>query len=152
MPIGIPPATLGSAQESRSAADIVNLPAAATPLDDHARRKIDGNLESDGLSDPGLQHGLYDRNVGTLWVYGMQVLMVTYMMKKLGFVDTRANLVWGAAAALIYATPAIGGWIGDRLIGTRRTMRIGALVLASGYALLWRPTNNEYFFCILRLA
>ena len=55
--------------------------------------------------------------------YGMQVLMVTYMMKKLGFVDTRANLVWGAAAALIYATPAIGGWIGDKLIGTRRTMR-----------------------------
>ena len=33
--------------------------------------------------------------------YGMQVLMVTYMMKKLGFIDTRANLVWGAAAALI---------------------------------------------------
>ncbi len=77
--------------------------------------------------------------------YGMQVLMVTYMMKKLGFIDTRANLVWGAAAALIYATPAIGGWIGDRLIGTRRTMRIGALVLATGYALLWLPTNNEYF-------
>ncbi len=77
--------------------------------------------------------------------YGMQVLMVTYMMKKLGFVDTRANLVWGAAAALIYATPAVGGWIGDRLIGTRRTMKIGAMVLASGYALLWLPTNNEYF-------
>jgi proton-dependent oligopeptide transporter, POT family len=77
--------------------------------------------------------------------YGMQVLMVTYMMKKLGFVDTRANLVWGAAAALIYATPAIGGWIGDKLIGTRRTMKIGAMVLAVGYALLWLPTDNEYF-------
>jgi POT family proton-dependent oligopeptide transporter len=77
--------------------------------------------------------------------YGMQVLMVTYMMKKLGFVDTRANLVWGAAAALIYATPAIGGWIGDKLIGTRRTMSIGAAVLAVGYALLWLPTNNEFF-------
>jgi POT family proton-dependent oligopeptide transporter len=76
--------------------------------------------------------------------YGMQVLMVTYMMKKLGFVDTRANLVWGAAAALIYATPAIGGWIGDKLIGTRRTMRVGALVLAVGYALLWLPSNSEY--------
>jgi proton-dependent oligopeptide transporter, POT family len=77
--------------------------------------------------------------------YGMQVLMVTYMMKKLGFVDTRANLVWGAAAALIYATPAIGGWIGDKLIGTRRTMRVGALVLALGYALLWLPSNSQYF-------
>ncbi len=77
--------------------------------------------------------------------YGMQVLMVTYMIKKLGFVDTRANLVFGAAAALIYATPAIGGWIGDKLIGTRRTMRIGAFVLAFGYALLWLPTDNPYF-------
>ncbi|WP_243050712.1 oligopeptide:H+ symporter [Dyella sp. RRB7] len=74
--------------------------------------------------------------------YGMQVLMVTYMMKKLGFVDSKANLVWGAAAALIYATPAIGGWVGDKLIGTRRTMVTGAVVLALGYAMLWIPSNN----------
>jgi proton-dependent oligopeptide transporter, POT family len=77
--------------------------------------------------------------------YGMQVLMVTYMIKRLGFVDTRANLVFGAASALIYATPAIGGWIGDKLLGTRRTMRLGAFVLAIGYALLWLPRNSEYF-------
>ncbi|HTV77296.1 MAG TPA: oligopeptide:H+ symporter [Steroidobacteraceae bacterium] len=74
--------------------------------------------------------------------YGMQVLMVTYMIKKIGFVDTRANLVFGAAAALIYATPAVGGWIGDRVLGTRRTMRIGAVTLAFGYALLWLPANS----------
>jgi proton-dependent oligopeptide transporter, POT family len=74
--------------------------------------------------------------------YGMQVLMVTYMIKKLGFEDTRANLVWGAATALIYATPAIGGWVGDKLIGTRRTMLTGAFVLTVGYALLWAPTDN----------
>ncbi|MEI7036231.1 oligopeptide:H+ symporter [Fulvimonas yonginensis] len=76
--------------------------------------------------------------------YGMQVLMVTYLMKTLGFVDTHANLVWGAAAALIYATPAIGGWVGDKLIGTRRTMLTGAVVLALGYALLWIPSNDPY--------
>jgi POT family proton-dependent oligopeptide transporter len=77
--------------------------------------------------------------------YGMQVLMVTYMIRKLGFEDTRSNLVWGAAAALIYATPAIGGWIGDKLIGARRSMLIGAVVLAIGYLLLWLPTNDEHF-------
>src|SRR5580658_3003271 len=76
--------------------------------------------------------------------YGMQVLMVTYMMKKLGFGDTRGNLVWGAAAALIYATPAIGGWIGDKLIGTRRTMNIGAVVLPLGYAPLRLPTDSQF--------
>jgi len=82
--------------------------------------------------------------------YGMQVLMVTYMMKKLGFVDTHANLVWGAAAALIYATPAIGGWVGDKLIGTRRTMLTGAVVLGLGYAMLWIPTDNPYLlYCAL---
>ena len=82
--------------------------------------------------------------------YGMQVLMVTYMIKKLGFVDSKSNLVWGAAAALIYATPAIGGWVGDKLIGTRRTMLIGAVVLALGYTLLWLPTDNAYFlYCAL---
>jgi proton-dependent oligopeptide transporter, POT family len=82
--------------------------------------------------------------------YGMQVLMVTYMMKKLGFVDTKSNLVWGAAAALIYATPAIGGWVGDKLIGTRRTMLLGAVVLALGYAMLWIPSSNEYLlYCAL---
>lgn len=77
--------------------------------------------------------------------YGMQVLMVTYLMKKLGFVDIKANLIWGAAAALIYVTPAIGGWVGDKLIGTRRTMCIGAVVLMVGYALLWIPTDNASF-------
>src|SRR5579859_2280863 len=82
--------------------------------------------------------------------YGMQVLMVTYMMKKLGFIDTKANLVWGAAAALIYATPAIGGWVGDKLIGTRRTMVTGAVVLALGYAMLWIPSNNPtLLYCAL---
>ncbi|RAO75573.1 peptide MFS transporter [Dyella jiangningensis] len=82
--------------------------------------------------------------------YGMQVLMVTYMMKKLGFVDTKANLVWGAAAALIYATPAIGGWVGDKLIGTRRTMVVGAVVLALGYMMLWIPSDNPtLLYCAL---
>jgi POT family proton-dependent oligopeptide transporter len=80
--------------------------------------------------------------------YGMQVLMVTYMMKRLGFIDIRANLVWGAAAALIYATPALGGAIGDRFLGTRRTMRIGAMVLACGYALLWYPTDNPFYLYV----
>ena len=77
--------------------------------------------------------------------YGMQVLMVTYMLKKLGFVDTHANLVWGAATALIYATPAIGGWVGDRILGTRRTLLLGAVVLTLGYALLWLPTSDPLF-------
>jgi POT family proton-dependent oligopeptide transporter len=54
--------------------------------------------------------------------YGMQALIIYYMVQRLGFADERANLTWSAAAALIYVAPAIGGWIGDKVLGTRRTM------------------------------
>ncbi|MEP7185463.1 MAG: oligopeptide:H+ symporter [Rhodanobacter sp.] len=80
--------------------------------------------------------------------YGMQVLMVTYMIKKLGFADSKGNLIWGAAAALIYATPAIGGWVGDKLLGTRRTMLTGAVILGLGYAMLWIPSDAEYLLYV----
>jgi len=82
--------------------------------------------------------------------YGMQALIVYYMVQKLGFPDERATLVWGAAAALIYVAPAIGGWIGDRILGTRRTMLVGAAVLSVGYALMVVPGQSVWFlFCAL---
>ncbi|MEO6968460.1 MAG: oligopeptide:H+ symporter [Rhodanobacteraceae bacterium] len=82
--------------------------------------------------------------------YGMQALIVYYMVQRLGFPDARATLVWGAAAALIYVSPAIGGWIGDKILGTRRTMLIGAMVLTVGYSLMVVPGQSVWFlFCAL---
>ncbi|MGB9107692.1 MAG: oligopeptide:H+ symporter [Telluria sp.] len=82
--------------------------------------------------------------------YGMQALIVYYMVERLGFDDSRANLVWSAAAALIYVAPAIGGWIGDKVLGTKRSMYLGALVLTVGYALMAVPTESTRFlFCAL---
>jgi len=82
--------------------------------------------------------------------YGMQALIVYYMVQQLGFPDERATLVWGAAAALIYVAPAIGGWVGDKILGTRRTMLLGAVILAAGYALMVVPGQSVWFlFCAL---
>jgi len=80
--------------------------------------------------------------------YGMAAILVLYMVEKVGFKDTQANLVWGAFTALVYAAPAIGGWIGDNVLGTRRTMPIGAAILALGYAMLSLPSQNLYFLYI----
>jgi POT family proton-dependent oligopeptide transporter len=77
--------------------------------------------------------------------YGMQALIVYYMVERLGFEDSRANLVWSAAAALIYVAPAIGGWIGDKVLGTKRSMYLGAMVLTVGYALMAVPTESTRF-------
>jgi POT family proton-dependent oligopeptide transporter len=77
--------------------------------------------------------------------YGMQALIVYYMVQRIGFEDSRANLVWSAAAALIYVAPAIGGWVGDKVLGTRRCMYLGSMILALGYGLMAVPTTNTWF-------
>ena len=71
--------------------------------------------------------------------YGMTAVVLLYMVQRLGYTDDRANLTFGAFTALVYAAPALGGWIGDRVLGSRRMTVLGALVLALGYVLLAIP-------------
>ena len=77
--------------------------------------------------------------------YGMGALLLLYMVERLGFGDARANLTWGAFTALVYAAPSIGGWIGDKILGSRRTMLIGAVVLSFGYGMLAMPNEDLSF-------
>ncbi|MBE7619535.1 MFS transporter [Komagataeibacter sp. FXV2] len=76
--------------------------------------------------------------------YGMQAILLLYMVQKLGMNDTQANMLWGSFAAITYAAPVVGGWLGDRVLGSRRTMVVGAIVLASGYLLLGGMTGNAH--------
>lgn len=77
--------------------------------------------------------------------YGMGALMVLFMTTQLGFADQRAVLIWGAFVAMIYAMPMLGGYIGDKVLGTRRTMTYGAIVLMIGYILLAIPSTKTFF-------
>ena len=93
--------------------------------------------------------------------YGMRALLVLYMVKYLfqpgrvetiiGFATLRnvlesmfgplevqplASLVYGFYTALVYFTPIIGGLIADRFLGQRRTVVIGAALMAVGHFLM----------------
>lgn len=82
--------------------------------------------------------------------YGMAALLVLFMIDKLGFTDSHATLTWGAFTALVYAAPSIGGWIGDRILGARRTMIFGAGVLSAGYFMLALPNEQlSYMYASL---
>ncbi len=82
--------------------------------------------------------------------YGMAALLVLFMIDKLGFTDSHATLTWGAFTALVYAAPSVGGWIGDKILGTRRTMVFGALVLCCGYLMLSMPNDQlNYMYASL---
>jgi POT family proton-dependent oligopeptide transporter len=68
--------------------------------------------------------------------YGTASLMVLFMIQRLGVRDVDANLTWGTFGALLFAAPALGGWIGDRVLGAKRGILLGACTLALGYLLL----------------
>src|SRR5579871_2693187 len=71
--------------------------------------------------------------------YGMTAVIVLYMVQQLGYGDDRANLTFGAFTAMAYAVPAIGGWVGDKILGSKRTTVVGASFLTLGYILLSLP-------------
>lgn len=68
--------------------------------------------------------------------YGMQAIMTLYLVQRMGFSDAESFNVWSAFSALIYAVIAIGGYVGDHILGTKRTLLLGAIFLAIGYSIV----------------
>jgi POT family proton-dependent oligopeptide transporter len=94
--------------------------------------------------------------------YGMQTLLVLYMVNRLlhpghiehiaGFgpfrhllesiyrgplsVQALASAIFGLYTGLVYLTPIGGGLIADRVLGRTRTITIGALLMAAGHFLM----------------
>lgn len=44
--------------------------------------------------------------------------------------------LFSSFSALVYGLVAIGGWLGDKVLGTKRVIMLGAIVLAIGYGLV----------------
>src|SRR4026209_461762 len=85
--------------------------------------------------------GLFNLFFAEMWerfsYYGMRALLVFYMIKGfLGMNDGRAYAVYGAYTALVYATPFVGGILADRLLGARRAVVWGGLLMAAGHAMM----------------
>ena len=73
--------------------------------------------------------------------YGMRALLVLFMITPvaqggLGYGAAKATGIYGIYVALVYLTPLPGGWIGDRVLGARRTVFVGGAVIASGHIVL----------------
>lgn len=77
--------------------------------------------------------------------YGMQALIVLYFVKELNYSDSEADHLFAAFAALIYLLPSLGGYIGDRLLGTKNTMIFGTIVLIIGYAYLALAGDSDIY-------
>lgn len=71
--------------------------------------------------------------MGTIWLLRRSGHHGGIFVKQLGFSQEQAFVTFGAFAALVYGLISIGGYVGDHLLGTKRTLVLGAIVLAIGY-------------------
>jgi POT family proton-dependent oligopeptide transporter len=65
--------------------------------------------------------------------YGMRALLVLFLTQHFLFGDTTANGLYGAFTSLVYLTPLIGGLVADRYLGSKRSVKLGALLMSLGY-------------------
>ncbi|WP_258010051.1 MFS transporter [Raoultella ornithinolytica] len=68
--------------------------------------------------------------------YGLQGIMAVYLVKQLGMSEADSITLFSSFSALVYGLVAIGGWLGDKVLGTKRVIMLGTIVLAIGYALV----------------
>jgi POT family proton-dependent oligopeptide transporter len=100
--------------------------------------------------------GLFTLFFAEMWerfsYYGMRALLVLYMIKGfLGYGDSEAYSVYGAYTALVYMTPYIGGMLADRLLGARRAVVIGGLLMAAGHLLMTVEQDTAFFVALALL-
>ena len=70
--------------------------------------------------------------------YGMRAILLLYMTSKfaeggLGFDEKYAGLIYGTYVSSVWYLPLPGGWLADRILGARRAVLIGAIIIACGH-------------------
>ena len=68
--------------------------------------------------------------------YGMRALLTLYLAQHFLFSDTTTTGLYGGFTALVYLTPLIGGLLADRILGAKRSVKFGAILMSLGYLTL----------------
>ncbi len=75
--------------------------------------------------------------------YGLQAVLASFFVKSLGMSDAESFVVFGAFSAMVYGYVSIGGYIGDKVLGTQRTILLGTVTLTIGYVLMAFAHSNK---------
>lgn len=77
--------------------------------------------------------------------YGMRGMLVIFMVNQLRMNDKVANLQYGATQAFVYAFTFIGGLFADKILGYRKSLFWGGLLMILGSIIL-ATDPKQYFF------
>jgi proton-dependent oligopeptide transporter, POT family len=82
--------------------------------------------------------------------YGMRALLILFMTAPLAagglaFDTATAGAIYGLYTSMVYMTTLPGGWIADRLIGQRRAVLYGGIIIASGHFSMAFPSLASFY-------
>ena len=80
--------------------------------------------------------------------YGMRGMLVIFMVNQLMMNDKVANLQYGATQAFVYAFTFIGGMFADKILGYRKSLFWGGILMIIGSVILAIDPKQFFFIGI----
>jgi POT family proton-dependent oligopeptide transporter len=80
--------------------------------------------------------------------YGMRGMLVIFMVNQLNMNAVNANLQYGATQAFVYAFTFIGGMFADKILGFRKSLFWGGILMIAGSIILALDPHQFFFIGI----
>jgi len=82
--------------------------------------------------------------------YGMRALLILFMTATverggLGFSDAKSGAIYGLYASMVYMSNLPGGWIADRILGPRKSVLYGGIIIACGHFSMALPGLTTFY-------
>lgn len=86
---------------------------------------------------------------GYYLMIGIFTLYLKDVKEGFGMNETEASDLYGTFIAFVFLTPFIGGLIADRVLGYRRSITIGGIMMGLGYCLMAVHDKNALYIAML---
>ncbi len=83
--------------------------------------------------------------------YGMRGVLAIFMVSQLGLSDRESNLKYGAIQAFVYAFTFIGGIFADKILGFRKSLFFGGIIMTMGNLII-AASPQQFFYVGITLS
>lgn len=99
--------------------------------------------------------GLYVLFFAEMWerfsYYGMRAILLMYLIDQvsggLGLSVATGSAIYGLYTASVYLLSLPGGWIADNVLGQKKSIFYGGIVIMLGHIILAIPAGESLFYC-----
>jgi POT family proton-dependent oligopeptide transporter len=89
--------------------------------------------------------------------YGMRALLTLYMTSKvidggLGFSEAYSSAIYATYVSSVWYLPLVGGWLADKVLGARRAVLIGGIIIACGHYSMAIDSLPTFYAALILIA